>query len=132
MKRLLIRWVVLAISVVLASMVTQALNLGFEARVDSIGSFFQLLVGVAVLSFANATLGKFLKLLTLPLNCMTFGLVSLVINAVVLILVAKLELGFGFRESGWLSGLFAAIVASVLISVISAFLNGFLSDKRDD
>jgi putative membrane protein len=132
MKRLLIRWVTLAVSVILASMVTKALNLGFEAKIDSVEAFLQLLVGVAVLSFANATLGKFLKLLTLPLNCMTFGLFSLVINAVVLIIVAKLKLGFSFHESGVLAGLFAAIVASVLISAISAFLNRFVADKKDD
>jgi len=132
MKRLLIRWVFLAVSVIFASMVTRALHLGFEARVDGLGSFLQLLVGVAVLSFANATLGKFLKLLTLPLNCMTFGLFSLVINAVVLLAVANLELGFAFTEQGVLGGFFAAIVASLLISAISAFLDRFVPDKQHD
>lgn len=132
MKKLLIRWVILAVSVILASLVTQALNLGFQTSVDGVGSFLQLLVGVAILAFANATLGKLLKLLTLPLNCLSFGLFSVVINAVVLIIVANLKMGFAFTEKGTLAGLFAAIVASVLISCISAFLNRFVSDKKDD
>lgn len=132
MKKLLIRWVILAVSVILASLITQALNLGFETHVDGVGSFLQLLVGVAILAFANATLGKLLKLLTLPLNCLSFGLFSVVINAVVLIIVANLKMGFAFTEKGTLAGLFAAIVASVLISFISAFLNRFVPDKKDD
>ncbi len=132
MKKLLIRWVILAVSVILASLVTQALNLGFQTSVDGVGSFLQLLVGVAILAFANATLGKLLKLLTLPLNCLSFGLFSVVINAVVLIIVANLKMGFAFTEKGTLAGLFAAVVASVLISCISAFLNRFVSDKKDD
>jgi len=132
MKKLLIRWVILAVSVILASLITQALKLGFETHIDGVGSFFQLLVGVAILAFANATLGKLLKLLTLPLNCLSFGLFSVVINAVVLIVVANLKMGFTFTEKGTLAGLFAAIVASVLISCISAFLNRFVSDKKDD
>lgn len=132
MKKLLIRWVFLAVSVILASLITQALNLGFKTHVDSVGSFLQLLIGVAVLAFANATLGKLLKLLTLPLNCMTFGLFSLVVNAVVLIIVAKLDMGFSFTEKGTLGGLFAGLIASILISAISAILNRFVSDKKDD
>lgn len=132
MKKLFIRWVFLAVSVILASLVTQALNLGFQTNIDGVGSFFQLLVGVAVLAFANATLGKLLKLLTLPLNCLSFGLFSLVINAVVLMVVANLKMGFSFTEKGALGGLFAAIVASVLITAISGLLNRFVSDKKDD
>lgn len=132
MKKLLVRWLILAASVLLTSFIAKAVHLGFEAHVDGVGSFLQLMVGVAVLAFANATLGRFLKVLTLPLTCMTFGLFSLVINAVVLILVAKLELGFRFRESGILSSLWAAIVASVLISVISTALNHLVTDGDDD
>ena len=47
------------------------------------------MLGVAILALLNATLGKILKLLTLPLNCLTLGLFSLVINAIIFMIVAS-------------------------------------------
>jgi putative membrane protein len=91
----------------------------------------KLLIGVAVLSFLNATLGKILKIITIPLSCITLGLFSLVINAVVLWVAASLQLGFKITDSG-IQAFFAAFVASLLISFINGVLGVFLPDDKDD
>lgn len=133
MSRLFLRWVLLAASVYAASLVAQALGLGFKADVTSVESFLKLMVGVAVLSFLNATLGKILRILTLPLSCITLGLFSLVVNAVVLMAAAALNLGFRIDETkGTFMGFVAAFVASILISFINGVLGVFLPDDRDD
>lgn len=130
MSRLLLRWILLAVSTVVASYVTQLLNLGFSVDVSTFTKVVQLFVGVAILAFLNATLGKVLKLLTIPLNCLTFGLFSLVINAFVLWLAAGT--GFGMKITGNFSEQFmAALVASLIMSFINGFLNTFLSDEKD-
>jgi putative membrane protein len=131
MTKLLLRWVLLAFSVYAASLVTQALNLGFRVNVGSFDSVLKLLIGVAILSFLNATLGPLIKLMTLPLSCITLGLFSLVINAIVLWIAATLNLGFSITESG-IRGFFAAFVASLLISFINGVLGVFLPDDKDD
>jgi len=131
MTRLLLRWVLLAISVFAASLVTQALNLGFKAYIGSVESFLQLMIGVAVLSLLNATLGKILKIMTLPLSCITLGLFSLVVNAAVLWMAASLNLGFRVTDSGT-RGFIAAFIASLLISFINGALGVFLPDDKDD
>jgi putative membrane protein len=130
MKRLGLRWVLLAVSVFAASILCQALGLGFQANASGLGQFMVLMLGVALLAFLNATLGKFLKFITLPLSCITLGLFSLVVNAAVLYSAARLELGFKVTDSG-LKGFFAAFVASLLISLINGALGIFLPDDKE-
>lgn len=131
MTRLLLRWMLLAACVFAASLLTQALGLAFKVDVSTVAKGFQLLLGVALLAFLNATLGKLLKLLTLPLNCMTLGLFSLVINAVVLWVAAGFGLGFTIEGSTG-SQFLAALVGSVTIAVLNGIIGMFLSDEKDD
>ena len=131
MGRLLLRWILLAFSVFAASMVSQALGLGFKVKYSKVEDLIPMMIGVAVLAFLNATLGKILKVLTLPLSCLTLGLFSLVINAVVLMAAASLKLGFEITEEGY-KAFFAALVASVIIAFINGVLGVFLPDDKDD
>ena len=137
MKKLAIRWIILAFSVFVASTLCQSLNLGFTVDVlNKQGSLdfsklVTLMVGVAVLAFLNATLGKLLKIITLPLSCLTLGLFSLVVNGAVLYFAATLKLGFSLTGTG-LQSFIAAIVASILISLINGVLGVVLPDKKDD
>jgi putative membrane protein len=132
MITLIFRWVLLAVSVFAASLVSQALRLGFTVDAHDISGVVKLLIGVLVLSFLNATLGRILKILTVPLRCLTLGLFSLVVNAVVLWVAATLNLGFRITDSGG-KGFVAAFVASLLISFINGVLGVLLpDDDRDD
>lgn len=129
MTKLVLRWILLAVSVLCASMVSHVMNIGFRAEMSPIG-FLKILIGVVVLGFLNATLGNLLKLLTLPLSCITFGLFSLVINAVVLMVAASFNLGFTIDGNGF-NAFVAALVASVLIAAINGILGVLIPDERD-
>lgn len=121
----------MAFSVYGASLICAALGLGFVVKVVDAADALKLLLGVLVLGLLNATLGRILKLLTLPLSCLTLGLFTLVVNAVVLWVAATLDLGFRVVHGG-LQGFFAAFVASLLIAFINGVLGVFLPDDRDD
>lgn len=130
MKNLLVRWILLVVAVVAASFITQYIGLGFHADVSSPAKALQLFIGVALLAILNATLGKILKLMTIPLNCLTLGLFSLVINALMLWLAA--QAGFGLKIVGDALGqIFSALIGSLLISFINGFLNTFFGDDKD-
>jgi putative membrane protein len=131
MIRLLLRWVLLAFSVFAASLVSQALHLGFQVDANGAAGWAKLLIGVAILSLLNATIGRILKWLTVPLRCLTLGLFSLVINAVILWFAASLKLGFKITDPG-AKGFLAAFVASLLISFISGVLGVLLPDDDGD
>lgn len=80
-----------------------------------------LVVSALLLGFANAVVKPVLILLTLPLTLLTFGLFVLVINALVLLLVAKLVKGFS------VSGFWTAFFASIFISVLSILIGSFVA-----
>ena len=131
MGRLLLRWILLAFSVFAASMVSQAVGLGFKVNYKEASDLVPLMIGVAVLALLNATLGKILKVLTLPLSCLTLGLFSLVVNAAVLMLAASLKLGFEITDTG-AKAFLAALIASVIIAFVNGVLGVFLPDDKDD
>jgi putative membrane protein len=126
MKKLILKWVLaavaLAASVFLAGLVFSGKQIYVETNsvVEALGLF----VGVVLLSLVNATLGKLLKLLVLPLNCLTLGLLSVVINGLLFWMVGSW--GFGFIVTNFWAGL----VGSVLYSALNALLGIFLPDEE--
>lgn len=81
---------------------------------------FAAVIAALVIGMANAIIRPILLLLTLPLNILTLGLFTWVVNAAVLKFCAALTPGFAIE--GWGS----AILGALLISVISTGLYWFL------
>jgi len=75
-----------------------------------------LIISALLLGFANAILRPLLVFLTLPLTLLTLGFFILVINALMLLLVAKVVSGFT------ISGFWTAFFASLFISILSMAL----------
>jgi putative membrane protein len=75
-----------------------------------------LIISALLLGFANAVLRPLLVVLTLPLTLLTLGFFLLVINALMLLLVAKMVSGFK------ISGFWTAFFASLFISILSMAL----------
>ena len=68
--------------------------------------------GAIAFGLANASVGKLLALLTLPITFLTLGLFLLVINAMMLMLAAKFV--DGFEVEGFKSALWGAVALSVM------------------
>lgn len=83
--------------------------------IDSLASA---LLVVIVLGILNVLVKPILLLLTLPINILTLGLFTFVINALILYLAASFVPGF--RVSSFGAALFAALVIAVLSGVFSA------------
>ncbi len=107
----LTHWLITALSLWVASHIFRGI------RFDDVPS---LLVSALLLGFANAILKPLLIVLTLPLTFLTFGLFLLVINALMILLVAKMVKGFSVA-SFW-TAFFASIFISLLSLVIGAMV----------
>ena len=89
------------------------------------------LVVLAMFGVVNAYIRPMVKLLSLPLNLLTFGLIGLVINTAMVLLAAWLSgfLKVDFMLAGWPGGHFkietivAAFLTSLVISVVSALIS---------
>ena len=107
----LLHWVITAASLWVASRLFRAVKFA------DTGS---LVMAALLLGFANAIVKPLLIVLTLPLTFLTLGLFLLVINALMILLVARLVKGF--KVSGFWTAFFASILVSVLSFAIGAFL----------
>jgi len=111
---LLIHWFLSALSLIIVAHIVP----GFE-----VSGFGTALIAAIVIGLVNATLGLILKILTLPLTIVTFGLFFLVINALMLKFVAFLVPGFAVHYF-W-SAFFGAIVLSLVNFVLRYLVSGF-------
>jgi putative membrane protein len=85
--------------------------------------FWSGLAAAALLGIVNAIIRPLVILLTLPINIMTLGLFTLVINAFMLRLVAWLVGGIT------ITGFWAAFWGALIISLVSWFLSLFFDSR---
>lgn len=83
-----------------------------------------LILAALLFGILNAVIKPILVFFTLPLNVLTLGLFTLVINAVIL------ELTDYWMDSIVVDGFGVAILAAIVISIISVFLQQILKDKN--
>lgn len=92
----------------------------------SVTGFFGALVAALVLGVVNAILRPILFLLTLPLQLLTLGLFTFVINGLLFWFVG--HLGIGLIVSGFWAAFWGAIVLSVVSYLLSALLGAVERD----
>src|SRR6266513_3670675 len=78
-------------------------------KVDFHGDWWQLLILAAIFGVINAYIRPVVKLLSLPLTLLTFGLIGFVINIALVLLAAAVSgsLNLGFTLAGWPEGKFS-------------------------
>jgi putative membrane protein len=108
--RLLLNWLLSAISLLVVSKFVP----GFYVR-----GFTAALIAAVVIGLVNATLGLFLKLITLPLTLLTLGLFWWVINALMLMFASAL-LSPDFVVRGFWAAFWGAVVLSLLNMVLKS------------
>lgn len=119
MKGLLIRWIISAIALYLTATLAQALGIGIKVT-----GALPALFAVAALSIVNALVRPLLILLTLPLNCLTLGVVTFLINALMFWIAGNLVPGFT------VNGAWAAIFGSIVMGIISGLANSLIAPKE--
>lgn len=114
MSGLFYRWSILTVAIVAAAYLIE----GIEVR-----NFLAALFAAALLGILNALFRPILILLTLPINILTLGLFTFVINALLLMMVSGVIGGFA------VNGFWPALLGSLIISLVSWALTALVSDK---
>ena len=114
MVRMLLQWVLNALALWIVSRTVS----GFMVS-DATSA----MIAVVVIGLFNATFGLLLKIITLPLGILSFGLFFLVINAVVLKFASEFVPGFQVQT-------FTAAFLGALALAVLHLLFGFLTPKR--
>ncbi len=114
MKGLLLRWLVLCVAIMVAAYLFPGIQ---------VSGFGSALVAALVLGFLNAFFRPILILLTLPINVLTLGLFTFVINALLLMMTSGVIGGLVVEGFG------SALLGSLIISVVSWLLSSFINDQ---
>lgn len=97
---------------------------------DSTGKKALTLIGVALLfGLVNFLVKPIVKVLTFPLFILTLGLITLVVNALMLLLTSWLADKFDL--SFHVDGFWTAVLGGLIISVVSWAMNVVLPDDKD-
>ena len=90
-----------------------------------------LLVAV-IFGLVNGIVGNFIRIVAFPLYILTLGLISLIVNGLLLLLAAWLSslFGFGLVVDGFWWGVLGALVLGILNSLIGILLRPLMRSKR--
>ncbi len=114
MRGVLLRWAVLTAAVLAASWLLDGI------LVDGI---FPALLAAGLLGLLNAFFRPILIVLTLPVNIVTLGLFTFLINALMLKIVSEMIPGFEVR------GFWTAVIGALVIGLASWLLNLFIGGR---
>ena len=112
MRGIALRWLTLTGAILLASYLLNGIH---------VSGFMSALGAAAMLGILNAFFRPIALILTLPINVLTLGLFTFVINAVMLKMASGVISGFEVH------GFWTAVFGALIISAISWALNTFIS-----
>ena len=131
----IIRVAINAVALLLAALLVPDIEVTWSEEAASV--VISLLVLAIVFGIVNAAVRPIARLVSLPLNILTLGTFSVILNAMLLLAVAFLidlaadpliVIG-GFPPELGLPALAAALLGAFIISVVSTALNLFIPDR---
>ena len=111
---LLVRWLILTAAIMVASYLIQGIE---------VNGFVTAFFAAAILGVLNVFFRPILLILTLPINILTLGFFTFIINAVLLKMASGVISGFVVH------GFWSAVFGGLIISVVSWLLNSFINDQ---
>ena len=114
MRGIFIRWLILTVAIIIASYLLEGI---------CVSGFFSAFFAAAMLGILNAFFRPIIFILTLPINILTLGLFTFVINAIMLMIASGVISGFE------VSGFWSAVFGSLLISIVSWILTSFINKR---
>ena len=116
MKGLLIRWLTVTGAIAIAAYLLDGIH---------VSGFMAAFWAAAILGVLNAILRPIALILTLPINILSLGFFTFVINAAMLKMASSLIPGFDVH------GFWTAIFGSLIVSTVSFGINVFISEKGE-
>jgi putative membrane protein len=114
MRGVLLRWLILTLAIMTAAYLFSGIH---------VNGFGSALFAALVLGILNAFFRPILFILTLPINVLSLGLFTFVINAVLLLMTSGVIGGLVVDGFG------SALFGSLIISLVSLLLSSFVSDR---
>ena len=108
MLSMFLRWIIYALLVVLTAWIIPGI---------SVSNFISAMLVCIVIALINVFIRPLVEFISLPVNFLTLGLFSLVINALLLMLAGLITPGFV------VDGFLSALLGSILLSLFAGLIN---------
>ena len=120
----LLRLIINAVALLVTAWIVPGIHLGAAGPHPTKHDWATLLIVALIFGFVNALIRPIIIFLSLPLEIITLGLFTFVINAFMLLLTSWIAqgMGLGFRVDGFLPALVGALIISVVSFVLSRAL----------
>ena len=114
MNGIFLRWLISTISIIVTAYLIGGIH---------VTGFFSAFFAAAILGILNAFFRPVILILTLPINVLSLGLFTFVINALLLMMVSGVIAGFTVDGFWW------ALLGSLLISLVSWLLTSLINER---
>ena len=122
MMKLILRWLIIAISLYVAVLVVPGITVEGDAWVA-----FSIMA--IVLALVNAVIRPILKLLSCGFIIITLGLFVFIINAATFLLASNIAQHV-FNVGFYVDGFWPALFGSIIVSIVSVVLSNILIDEE--
>ncbi|MBQ3640515.1 phage holin family protein [bacterium] len=112
---IIVRWILFALLI---------MGIAYIIPGISVSGFVSALIVVAILGLINLFVKPLVSFISLPINFLTLGLFSFVVNALMLLLTARLVSGFDIE------GFWSAFFGALILSLVAPFIEGFDNKKQ--
>lgn len=114
---IILKWLIAAIAVIATSYILPGIY---------VANFWVALIVALVLGLINSFIKPILLFLALPINVLTFGLFTFVINAALILLADNLVAGFTVDGFLW------ALIFSLIVSIVNSLLWQAVTDTNQN
>lgn len=104
----ILRWIAYSLAIMLIAWLIPGIQ---------VSGFLAALLVIVIMGLVNAFIRPLLMFLTLPLNLLTFGLFTFVVNALLFMLAGAIAPGFS------VNGFWSALLGSLILSILSVPIN---------
>jgi putative membrane protein len=98
---------------------------------DTTSTVLTYLLVALIFGVVNAVVGTVVRVIAFPLYILTLGLISFVVNALLLLLVSWISslMGFGLHVDGFWAGVWGALVLGIIAWLIGLIFRPFTRDR---
>ncbi|NYF09329.1 putative membrane protein [Leifsonia sp. AK011] len=128
----LLRVIINAVALWLTTLIVAGVSVRSYSPDDTFATVLTYLLVALVFGIVNGVIGNFIRIVAFPLYILTLGLISFIVNGLLLLLVAWISslAGFGLFVNGFWWGVLGALVLGIISWLISILLRPLMKDRR--
>jgi putative membrane protein len=132
MTRFLVRLLINAVALWLTTILVVGVRVAPYAPGETLQIVLTYLLVALIFGIVNGLIGNFIRIVAFPLYILTLGLISLVVNGLLLLLVAWVSdlIGFGLQVDGFWWGVLGALVLALISWLIGILLRPIIGRGR--